>query len=405
MRICAFTTVDEAAAAIARLGADPWSVHVMARKGVHLSVYLEGVSLRSALILKMEALAKDAEVALTRQVIDLTLERVSMLLMGTHKQLGELCATLEAYPAELRGIGRQVERLLQNLNGAGLQPIELGDRLFEWGARTYLMGILNVTPDSFSGDGLVGRPEAAVARGRELLEAGADILDIGGESTRPGAQPVSAEEELQRVLPVVEGLAGIGAAISIDTRKAVVAREALAAGAEIINDITSLEGDPEMLRVAEDTGAVVCLMHMRGTPETMQTDPTYRDVVGEVAEYLRSRATALASAGIAPERILVDPGIGFGKTVEHNLDLLNGLDQIRALTGRPILVGPSRKSFLGKLLDLPVEERVWATAGAAALAVARGADIVRVHDVREMAEVVRVADAVARRPRWQIPAD
>lgn len=404
MRICAFTTVDEAAAAITRLGADPWSVHVMARKGVHLSILVEGVPLRVALLVKQEALAKDAEAALSSAAMDLSVERVSLLLMGTHRQLGELCTTLEAYPTEARVFGRRIERLLKSLHGADLPPLELGDRLFEWGTRTYVMGILNVTPDSFSGDGLAGSPDAAIRRGHELIEAGADIIDIGGESSRPGAEPVAEEEELARVLPVIEALAGLGVPLSIDTGKANVARRAMDAGAEVINDITGL-GDREMMGVAADTAAAVCVMHMRGTPPTMQDEPAYRDVVAEVAQYLNRRVSIAVGQGVLRERLLVDPGIGFGKTVDNNLDLINAIDQLRILCAAPVLVGPSRKSFLGHLLDLPVDDRTWATAGAAALAVARGADVVRVHDVREMLEVVRVADAIARRPRWRIPED
>ncbi len=404
MRICAFSTVDEAAAAIAHLGADPWSVHVMARKGVHLSLLIEGVPLRTALLVKHEALAKGAEVALSAAALELTVERVSLLLMGTHRQLGELCATLEAYSTELRVLGRRIERVLKSLHGQDLPSLELGDRLFEWGSRTYVMGILNVTPDSFTGDGLAGRPDKALARGRALIEAGADILDIGGESSRPGAQPVAEEEELARVLPVIEGLVGLGVPLSIDTGKPSVAQRAMEAGAEIINDVTGL-GDREMMRVAAETSAVVCIMHMRGTPQTMQEEPTYRDVVAEVAQYLNRRASIAVGQGILRERLLVDPGIGFGKTVEHNLDLLNAVDQIRALCGAPVLVGPSRKSFLGRLLDLPVEERLCATGGAVAVAIARGADVVRVHDVAEMREVAQIADAIARRPRWRIPTE
>lgn len=403
MRICAFETVDDAAEAIARLGADPWSVHVMARKGVHLSLLLEDLSLRSALLLKQEALAKGAEAALAREAMDLARERVSALLMGTHRQLGEVAASLESYSPELREVGLRLGHLLAHLHGAGLQPVELGDRLFEWGTRVSVMGIVNVTPDSFSGDGLAGRPEEAVERGRQLIEAGADLLDIGGESSRPGAEPVSTEEELARILPVVEGLADAGVPLSVDTSKAAVAEKVLAAGAEIVNDITALTGDPEMPRVVADSGAVVCLMHMQGEPRTMQQAPSYRDAVGDVSDFLCRRIAELVGLGVVEERIVVDPGIGFGKSLEHNLDLLNGLDQIRAATGRPILVGPSRKSFLGRILDKPVDDRVWATAGAVALAVARGADIVRVHDVSEMVEVVRVSEAIARRPRWCVP--
>jgi dihydropteroate synthase len=261
------------------------------------------------------------------------------------------------------------------------------------------MGIVNVTPDSFSGDGLAGSTESAMAWGKTLAEAGVDILDIGGESTRPGAEPVSVDDEIRRTEPVVRGLAGIGVPLSIDTQKAPVAEAALEAGAHLINDVTALTTDPGMADLAARTGAAVCLMHMRGNPATMQNRPEYDDVVAEVAAYLLERKRAAIDAGIAPERILVDPGIGFGKTVDHNLDLINHTDRLRSICGAPVLVGSSRKSFIGKILDRPVEERVFGTGATVAAAIARGADVVRVHDVPAMLDVTRMTDAILRRPR------
>ena len=258
------------------------------------------------------------------------------------------------------------------------------------------MGVLNVTPDSFSDGGLYLDPERAIARGLELISAGADILDIGGESTRPGAEPVPPEEELRRVIPVIKGLREeTEAVISIDTYKAVVAEAALEAGADMVNDISALRFDGRMGEVLAETAAPVILMHMQGEPRTMQENPHYDDVVSEIISFLRRRIEEAVELGIAPERVIIDPGIGFGKRVEHNLEILRRLDELKVL-GRPILIGPSRKSFIGQLSGAPVSERLPGTIAAVALGIAKGAAIVRVHDVREVRQAVRIADAIVR---------
>jgi dihydropteroate synthase len=258
------------------------------------------------------------------------------------------------------------------------------------------MGVVNVTPDSFSDGGLWLDHDDAVAHGRELVAEGAAILDIGGESTRPGADPVDAEEELRRVIPVLERLADSGAQLSIDTTKAAVARAALDAGATLVNDISALRFDADLAGVCADAGCDVCLMHMLGTPRTMQQDPRYGDVVAEVKAFLEERLAFAVGAGIAEERILLDPGIGFGKTVEHNLTLLARLDEIVAL-GRPVVVGTSRKSFLGKLTGRPqTRERPSGTVATNVLALERGAAVFRVHDVAANVEALTVAAATLR---------
>jgi len=258
------------------------------------------------------------------------------------------------------------------------------------------MGALNVTPDSFSDGGAFLDPDAAADRALAMEREGADIIDIGGESSRPGAEPVPLEEELRRVLPVLERLRGrLRIPISIDTTKAEVAEAALQAGAEIVNDISALRFDPRMGEVVAKSGAGLVLMHMRGTPKTMQQDPTYADVVAEVRDFLAQRVEHAVSLGIDRELIAIDPGIGFGKTVEHNLELLRRLPELCEL-GHPVLVGPSRKSFIGAVLDLPVEERLEGTLAACAVAVVRGADIVRVHDVRAVRRAVDLAVRLRR---------
>ena len=267
------------------------------------------------------------------------------------------------------------------------------DRLLDTGGRTLVMGILNVTPDSFSDGGRFADPETAVSHGLAMASRGADLVDVGGESTRPGSVRVEVSEELRRVVPVVRALAGAGVAVSIDTMKPAVAAAAIDAGASVINDVTAL-ADPEMGRIAADAGVGVVLMHMAGTPETMQDDPRYDDVVEEVAAFLGERAALAASSGIDPAAICIDPGIGFGKDLGHNLALLAAIPRLAAL-GYPVMVGASRKRFLtGILGDLPAEQRDPPTAAAHALAIAGGAAVIRVHDVVTAVRAARVADAI-----------
>ena len=259
-----------------------------------------------------------------------------------------------------------------------------------------VMGIVNVTPDSFSDGGLWLDPAAAIAHGRDLVAEGAAILDVGGESTRPGAEPVDADEEARRVLPVLDGLRDAGATLSIDTTKRLVAEAALGAGATLVNDVSALRFDPELAGVCADAGCDVCLMHMLGEPRTMQEDPRYDDVVDDVRAFLEERLAFAVAEGIAEERVLLDPGIGFGKTTEHNLELLRRLDELVAL-GRPVVVGTSRKSFLGRLTGREVaRERVAGTVATNVIALERGATVFRVHDVAPNVEALTVAAATLR---------
>jgi dihydropteroate synthase len=275
--------------------------------------------------------------------------------------------------------------------------IEVKGRVLDLGSRTHVMGILNVTPDSFSDGGLFAGRDAAVAHARALAAEGADIIDIGGESTRPGALPLSEDEELRRVLPVIERIAAdIPVPVSIDTYKAGVARKALAAGASIVNDISGLRFSSDMAPIVADHGAAVVIMHIKGTPRDMQVDPVYEDVVGEIMDYLDESAAIALKAGIAGDRILIDPGIGFGKTLQHNLEIINRLDEFTAL-GYPIVMGTSRKRFIGTVLNIAEpRDRVEGTAATVALAIERGAHIVRVHDVGYMTKVARMTDAIVR---------
>jgi dihydropteroate synthase len=280
-------------------------------------------------------------------------------------------------------------------------PVEwrVRTRTLSTAAHTLLMGILNVTPDSFSDGGRFSTVDEAVAAGRVLWDAGADIVDVGGESTRPGAHPVAVEEELDRVIPVVAALAGGGVVVSVDTSKAAVASAAIEAGAEIVNDVTSF-GDPEMAEVCGALGAGVVVMHMQGTPRTMQVAPHYEDVVAEVAAFVEGRALVAREAGVDAERICVDPGIGFGKSFEHNLTLLANLERLVA-GDHPVLLGASRKRFLGAILDdagveAALDGRDAATSATTAFAIKAGVAVVRVHNVPMALEVARTADAIVR---------
>ena len=264
------------------------------------------------------------------------------------------------------------------------------------GTNTHVMGILNVTPDSFSDGGRYLDVQQAVAHAETMIAEGATLIDIGGESSRPGASPVSVEAELARVVPVVQALAGtVDVLISVDTYKASVAQRALEAGAHIVNDITALSGDPNMAAVVADMEAGVVLMHMKGTPRTMQRAPEYTDVVNEVRTWLKKKVRHAEGQGIAPERIIIDPGIGFGKTTAHNLQLLKRLSEFRALN-RPLLIGTSRKSFIGNILEVPVTARIEGTAATVCWAITHGADIVRVHDVKANARAAQMTDALYR---------
>jgi dihydropteroate synthase len=259
--------------------------------------------------------------------------------------------------------------------------------------RVRLMGVVNVTPDSFSDGGLYLEPEAAIEHGEQLVRDGADILDVGGESTRPGAEEVGAEEEIARTEPVISDLTGLGHTVSVDTSKLAVAEAALDAGAAIVNDVTALRGDPEIAALCAERDADLVLMHMQGTPRTMQANPTYDDVVDDVRAFLAERIAFAVAAGVSERRIWVDPGIGFGKTLEHNLELLRRLGELRDL-GSPIVVGTSRKSFIGKIDGSAADQRAGGTIASSILAAAEGADVLRVHDVAEVAQATRVAAAI-----------
>lgn len=407
LRILEFDALEELRAEMEKIGADPRGIEIMAPKGILRAVKLEGVGFAAANILKQEMLAKGGEAVLARSIYYGDKESTDVLLLGTLGHYSELIAKLRLQPLKsLVAIAAELERALSYYTGQELSPLQVGQVTFEWGARTYIIGIINATPDSFSGNGLAGDLEGAVAQAKRFAEEGADIIDVGGESTRPGSAPVPAEEELHRVIPMIEQLTEeVKIPISIDTYKAVVARQALAAGASLVNDVWGLRLDPDLATVVAEHEVPVILMHNRSQPKEATwaerlggryEGVEYVDLMADIIRELRESINIALKAGVERSKIIVDPGIGFGKTTEQNLEIMDRLAELKVL-GCPILVGPSRKSFIGYTLDLPPDQRVEGTAAAVAIGIAHGADIVRVHDVKEMTRVARMTDALVRR--------
>lgn len=378
-----------------RIGVDPAGVRIMAPKHFHYNLKIEGLTPAEANILKQDALSIGGEAAVAWGTVSSAVERTDAIVSGTLRQITDLIGKLECQPFGLPEVAGSLRRAIGSRD-LKTWSVRGRKRSFEVGPRTVIMGILNVTPDSFSDGGRFLDLDAAVQRGLEMLEEGADWIDVGGESTRPGAEPVDAASEAARVVPVIGALSKAGAIVSVDTTKAEVARAALEAGASIVNDISAMSYDGRMAEVVAESGAPVVLMHTRGTPRTMQLDTSYDDLIGEVYGWLHSRVEYAVSKGIDPESTIIDPGIGFGKSGEGNIEILKRLREFKSL-GRPVLAGPSRKSFLGRFSSgKGAGERLPATLAALAASVLNGASILRVHDVREAREASALADAVAQ---------
>lgn len=375
------------------VGADPAGVGKMVPKAGFLAIRASDVRSPGANILKQEALSIGAETAVARGVINCGVEYTDVLILGTRKQIRALCRKLRPQPFSLKILADEIEALLENLERSYDVPWPGG--VLHLSSRPHVMGVLNVTPDSFSDGGDYFDREAALDRAIRMVEEGADLVDVGGLSTRPGSDPVPPEVELDRILPIIEYLAPrLKVPLSVDTYRAGVAERAVGAGAAIVNDISGLRADPEMADTVARSGAAIVLMHMRGTPKTMQTDTTYRDLLGEVSRTLEESAEAALAAGIPRDRILVDPGIGFGKTAHGNAELLARGGELRSL-GFPILVGVSRKSFIGRLLDIEdPKDRLEGSLAAAVLALWNGAHILRVHDVKPTRRALDLAWAI-----------
>jgi dihydropteroate synthase len=363
---------------------------------LHYTVKVEGIDTRAANLMKKHLEALGGGLAMRRETHEASagslVREIDVILSGSRHTLRLLASRLKGEPFGLEAVGAEIAACGANRN----RVMSWGSRTLDFARTTYVMGILNCTPDSFFPGSRSTTIEDALRTAREMTEAGVDIIDVGGESTRPGSDGVEEVEEIRRVIPVIEKLRkGSDVMISVDTRKKGVAERALDAGADIVNDIAGLRHDKELPLLVARRGVPVVLMHMRGTPKTMQQQPYYKNTMSEILRELRSSIAAAMEAGIAPELIIVDPGIGFGKRTQDNLRIIGELATLKSLN-LPILVGLSRKGFIGEILDVPVEERLIGTITANTLAIINGADIVRVHDVAEAKEMVAIIDSVRR---------
>jgi dihydropteroate synthase len=392
IRCLHITNTREAIHEMGKVGVDPTGMKLMKGKTLHYNLKVEGIDPRTANLLKQEMLSVGGDAALDRRGLDCSSSSTGTLLMGTEKQFEKLFSKLEQYP-DLQPFGQSLKEILRNLSRAHY-TIRCRKRTFTLGKQTLLMGVLNVTPDSFSDGGIFFDKEKAIAHGLKMVEEGADFIDIGGESTRPGSKPLGLDEELRRVIPVIESLAkDVDVPISIDTYKSAVAKKAIDAGAQIINDISGLHLDPSLSQVAAKEDVPLVLMHIRGNPETMQKNIHYESLFSEIIQYLKDSIQRAESAGVDPEQIIIDPGIGFGKTVEDNLLILKNLQEFKIL-GKPLLLGTSRKSFIGKILNADVTERLEGTLSTVVVGVLNGAHIIRCHDVIQAKRAIAIADAV-----------
>jgi dihydropteroate synthase len=392
IRCLNITNASEAIQQIEKVGADSTAAELMKGKTLHLNFKLEGIDSRTANLLKQEMFSLGGDVALDGRGFDCSLKSTNTILTGTLKQFENLILKLDQYPL-LQPLGQCLRETLVNISKNNFS-IHFRRRTFTLGRRTHLMGVLNVTPDSFSDGGLYFNKEKAVAHGLRLFKEGADILDIGGESTRPGSKPLGLEEELSRVIPVIKSLVReVDIPISIDTYKSAVAEKAIGAGAEMINDISGLHFDPNLAQVAAKGNIPLVLMHIRGTPETMQKDVRYESLFFEILQYLKDSIQKAEASGLDPGQIIIDPGIGFGKNVNDNLRIIKNLSEFRVL-GKPILLGTSRKTFIGKILNADVEDRLEGTLSSIAIGVLNGAHIIRCHDVLQARKAIAIADAI-----------
>ena len=390
-----FTTSEEIHARLRKVGVDPDGIELLEGKARLFNLLVERLDSRTATLLKQEMLSVGGDAAIAWRALDCSRASTDALLMGTSRQLETLASHLARYP-HLRDVTREIDDVLTNLGKTRHTLHCRRSGTLNLGERTLLMGILNVTPDSFSDGGCYFDRERAIDRGLQMVEEGADLLDVGGESSRPGSTPLPAEEELRRVLPVIETLGTqVKVPLSIDTYKTTVAQRAIDAGAEIINDISGLRFDPGLAAVAAAEGTPIILMHIRGTPLTMQKDVHYGSLFSEILEDLRASIQRTEASGVDPGQIVIDPGIGFGKLLHHNLLILNHLEEFRIL-GKPILLGTSRKSFIGKILNAEVDQRLEGTLSSTVIGVLHGAHIVRCHDVLQAKKAVAVADAIRR---------
>lgn len=384
---------EEAIVELKNTDVDPGGIQVMAPKMLGSSLKIKSLSLKFAHIIKQEMLSLGGDAALPRGAMEFVNDKVDIIVIGTLKQLRLLCQKLKMQPFGLSKIGEELSHFIENYYSAPTS-VKCARATLDFSRGPLIMGILNVTPDSFFDGGKYLRKDDAISRGLKLVEEGADIIDIGGESTRPGSEPVSEDEELERVLPIVEELSKrTNIPISIDTYKSKVARAAIDAGAQIVNDISGMKFDEKMAQVVAEKDVPIVIMHIKGTPRDMQNEPYYEDVLQEILDYFDERSNFAVSRGISGSKIIIDPGIGFGKRLEDNLFIIKNIGSFK-IFGKPIMIGVSRKSFIGKILALPAEDRLEGTISATMYALSAGAKIVRVHDVKEIKRCIRIYNEI-----------
>ncbi|MFQ5835649.1 MAG: dihydropteroate synthase [bacterium] len=378
-----------------KIGVSQEAVKILTPKAFHYLIKLEGIPSPTANLLKQEMLSVMADAAVSKEVASFTSKKSDVLLIGTEAQLKKVLPRLNRQPFNLPQVSQQLTELLKNFKKDKF-VLSFKDKKMNLARKVAVMGILNLTPDSFYDGGKYTTQARALRRVEEMVKEGADLIDIGGESTRPGAKEVDQEEEIRRVIPVIRKIKELfEIPVSIDTYKTKVAKRALEAGVDMINDISGLRFDPQLKEAVARSGVPVVLMHIKGTPVDMQNNPRYGSLMGEIISYLSESIRLAQKAGIDLKKIIVDPGIGFGKTSEHNLQILNHLGELRSL-GRPILIGVSRKSFIGATLKLPLEERLEGGLAAASLAVMQGAKIIRTHDVKPTRRAVDLTQAIIK---------
>jgi len=384
---------EESRFEMSRIGVDPVGIRLMSPKLFHLNLKIEGLTSPQANILKQEMLSVGGEAAVSSGVITCGAAATDAIIAGTRKQMQNVIKKLNMQPFGLKKVADKIKNAIENIYKDEI-IFRAGRHRWVLGKRILIMGVLNVTPDSFYDGGRYFKKADAGKRALQMIEEGADIIDIGGESSRPGSMPVSLDEEIKRVIPVVKEVARrSGAAISVDTTKSEVARQALQAGAAIINDISSLRFDPAMAGVCAKNKAGVILMHIRGTPATMQMDVEYDDLMSEIFNHLEERVDFAVKAGVKLENIAIDPGIGFGKDYADNLRIIRRLSEFKSM-GRPTVLGVSRKSFIGKVLGVEAKGRLIGSIAAAITGILNGACIVRVHDVKETRMAIDMVEAV-----------
>lgn len=388
-------TEEEGLKEFKKIGASNIGFYIMVGKIFPLSLKIRGVNPVAASILKQEMLARGGDVVTSRNSLTETKGRTDIIIQGSVSSIKDLIAKIKQQPFGLKDLSGELKIYLDRLNeNKKTRELTIGSQKFNLNRDVLIMGILNVTPDSFYDGGYYFEKEKAYKRVETIISEGADIIDVGGMSTRPGSLPVDTSEEIKRIIPVIEYInKNHNILISADTYRSETALRAIASGAHMINDISGLSMDKGMADVIRKNNVSLVIMHMKGTPENMQENPEYENVIDEIYDYLEDKANTAVNSGIKPEKIIVDPGIGFGKATEHNLKIINKVREFKML-GYPVLIGVSRKSFIGNVLDLPVEERLEGSLAASVCSVMEGVNILRVHDVKETIKAVKIAKSI-----------